>query len=347
MFLLFGCEKDKDNDNDNTQKGIVPTGVTIDLPNAISFDDSKGTKAKSSNIQGNDIYAALRCYIHIGEEAAHIVNKLLFTISIHNINQPMLFTYVSDEDNRTKSLIVVEQAPYGGQTWDYEMLISDIDGSKAVQMYWNSHPAEGVLIFQPYNCNRTTNQIYANTMYKIEYSKASTTYDKEMLVSISGIPVILNGDLNNLKMFAGKNGDNIDIYGNSNHPNMTIIDTSFTGGRNYAFIARCDDVKDIAVAEIGLPPSSVTSNSNLLTQYSIYNVLEDEINSIGITDTAIIANYLQNTVAPGYFVGLQGFVSCGSNIPSSPSGFTPAFMNLSGLTPYIPEDIKNLNITFN
>ena len=61
-----------------------------------------------------------------------------------------------------------------------------------------------------------------------------------MVVSITNIQDEDEGFLDNMKMFVGKNGDLIDVYGNSNHPELTILDPDFQGGRSYAFVARGD-----------------------------------------------------------------------------------------------------------
>jgi hypothetical protein len=156
-------------------------------------------------------------------------------------------------------------------------------------------------------------------------------------------------------MFAGKNGDVIDIHGNSNHPGFKIIDTTYTGGRNYAFVARSNRELNISVAKIALPPSSVSTIENIFEEYSIKNVIKRELEEeyaglISIypaaqdTLDAMVDLYTAEAEPPGYF-DAGGFISNADSIPDN-EGFTEEFMDLSGMQPYVPFDIKNLIISF-
>jgi hypothetical protein len=149
--------------------------------------------------------------------------------------------------------------------------------------------------------------------------------------------------MSTLKMFAGKNGDIIDVAGNSNHPNATF----FTGdsGFNWAFVASGSESNEIGVAEVGLPPSNLDEPSKavLLGNYSIKNVLTREINDLwpGIDQEGVNA-YLYNTGAPGYFAD-HGFVQ-GGVAPSDE--YIALESRLSLLSPYNPKEVTNLEIAF-
>ena len=94
-----------------------------------------------------------------------------------------------------------------------------------------------------------------------------------------------------------------------------------------------------------MPPSSVSTAEGILEEYSIFNVLEDEMMAVGITNPDLIEFILQNAHAPAYFVGEEGFAGSGDDIPEHP-GFTSEFINLAGLSPFVPNEIKNLKIDF-
>jgi len=144
-------------------------------------------------------------------------------------------------------------------------------------------------------------------------------------------------------MFVGKKGDVVDVYGNSNHPNAILF--SGTPGFNWAFVASGNDPKDIAVAEVGLPPSSLNSAERnvLLKEYSITNVFTHEINAVwpGI-NPSLLGAYLKNTAAPGYF-GKKGFLSGGVSPGTDWDALTSRLTNLK---PYNPKEISNLTIAF-
>jgi len=150
--------------------------------------------------------------------------------------------------------------------------------------------------------------------------------------------------LKSLKMFAGKKGDIIDVYGNSDHPNAILI--SGTPGFNWAFVASGNEVKDLGVAEIGLPPSNLDepSRNKLLGYYGIGEVFEREIQAVwgGLVPQEVIGAYLYNTEAPGYFDS-HGFVAAGTS-PSSE--YDELDSRLPDLSPYNPKEVGNLKLTF-
>ena len=355
-FLLLGavlvianfssCKKEEEEPKTN----IVPSSFVVDVPSAINSPNATGSKAtESDTLNGNVIYGNLRTFIHVGCAAANVVNTIIYSIYVHNINQAMTFDYVSNTDQRTKHVEVIEGASLNGMYYSFKMTITDA-GAKAVQVFWNTNPVKGVAILSPYDINRTLSNVFASTRYMVEYSEAENAYEKQMVVSIANYPTSIQGTtnaINNLKMFAGKNGNLITLWGNSNHPAATIIDPSQVG-KDYAFIAHADAALNTGCAQVAITPTDVNSTSNIFSTYSVYNVLNSAINTVypGIPQNQI-NSYLSNTSAPAYFVAPQGFVSCGTNVPASPSGAFPAsFVNLSGLTPYIPNDVKNLSISF-
>jgi hypothetical protein len=266
----------------------------------------------------------------------------------------MSFSYESDEDGRTKNLEVIENVTFDGETWEYQLTITDADsegnsdGGKAIQIFWNRNPIDGIAILKPYNIDRDTEDEFADAMFRIDYNEEGTQeYDAYMMVYVTGLP--LENPLDNpysmstLKMFAGRKGDIIDVYGNSNHPNATLF--AGNSGFNWAFIASGDRESDIGVAEVGLPPSNLDepSRSVLLDYYSIQNVFTRELYEVWPTlDSASVEAYLFNTEAPGFF-DTDGFIVGGT---SPGSEYDEVENRLPNLSPYNPKEITNLSIEF-
>ncbi|MCU0369630.1 MAG: hypothetical protein MUF39_12455, partial [Cyclobacteriaceae bacterium] len=105
-------------------------------------------------------------------------------------------------------------------------------------------------------------------------------------------------------------------------------------------------VKNIGVAEVGLPPSKLdeTDRNVLLKEYSIKNVFNREITSVwpGI-DQNILNAFLTNTAAPGYFDNKKGFVAGGVSPGADWDALTS---RLNSLSPYNPKTISELNVNF-
>ena len=358
LFLMtsifyFGCEPQPDMPKPETS--ILPERFGVDIPNSLSSENylSSGRVAIDT-LKGNEIYRHLNLFIHIGEEAANIVGEIIRGIRIYEINKPMSLSYESDEDGRTKNLVVKENPSYDGENWDFMLTITDasseseLDGGKGLQIFWNRYPIKGIAILKPYNMNREEDFEFEDAMFRIDYSEAGEHgYESHMIVSIANLPIADPLDnpysMSTLKMFAGKAGDNIDVYGNSNHPNATFF--AGNSGFNWAFVASGSESKDIGVAEVGLPPSNLDepSKETLLDYYSIKNVFTREIYSVWPNiDQSSVDAYLFNTGAPGYFAD-HGFISGGE---SPGEEYNDLEFRLSLISPYNPKEISNLSIEF-
>ena len=135
----------------------------------------------------------------------------------------MSFSFEGD-DGRTKNLVVVETSAFEGETWNYQLTITDAlsegdeDGGKAMQVFWNGNPTKGIAIMKPYNMDRVNDADAGDAKYRIDYSEAGEhSYEASMIVSIAGLelpdPSVDQYAMNSLKMFVGKNGNQLDIYG--------------------------------------------------------------------------------------------------------------------------------------
>ena len=352
LVFFISCTKEK-NEAEVTNESILPANWGVDIPDAIS--NVGKTKNLSTTygdtLNGNEIYENLRTFIAVGESASEIVNAIITSISVNNINEPMSLTYTSDEDSRAKHLDVIENTTFDGESWEFQMTISDVGSSTnadeglALQVFWNRQPIKGIAIIKPYNLNRTENVDSPNTIFKIAYSETGENgYNKQMVVELDAFPNPNNDKwyMNSLKMFAGKVGDIVNVYGNSNHPNAFFFDSTATG-YDWAFVASANDVTDIAVAEVGLPRNNLnsTDRTELLVTNSIHTVFNDQLVVLGYEQDDI-DNYLFNTDAPGYFYG-NGFVQGGM----APSGdYSTLESYIGNLTPYNPSEIRDLTISF-
>jgi hypothetical protein len=357
IMFFSACEENNVKPG-NDDYGILPERFKVDIPNALTNSTSyKSTAADTLN--GNEIYANLANFIAIGEGAGDLVQAIMWSIKVYKIENVIDLTYTSDEDYRVKHLAVLADVEFQDQTWEYELTITDLesegndDGGIGMQIFWNNSPIEGIALLKPYNINREDNGDATNAMFSIEYSeKGMGDYDAYMIVQISDFP-LPSGDINrfavdNLKMFVGKNGDIIDVYGNSNHPNAQFF-TDNTGF-NWAFVASGIESEDIAVAEVGLPPCTLDTPSReiILKDYSIKNVLTDEINEWFLDVFGIrpneedLATYLKNTEAPGFFNN-GGFIQ-GGIAPSN--AYNDLIIRLDNLSPYNPKNINDLELSF-
>lgn len=325
----------------------IPSQFSVDIPQAIS-DNAGGLSGRISGdgdgvIEGDEIYESLRHFIKIGEGSAEIVEFTLLVAVALEVQNIRSFTFESEDDNREKRIDLVEGVTRGGVAYDYEMTMIDVaDNELALQLLWNTDPVEGVAILKPYNINRNEDRDEPDALVKIEYSEDDATYDATMTVSIVGITPVENGDIDNMKMFVGKKGDIVEVMGNSNHPNIEIIDTDFTGGRNYAFVGRGDESTDLGVVKLALPPSSTTTD-DVLEDFSVYAVLQAEINAVANLDQSIIDAILAEAHSPAYFNN-DGFITSGED--NKPASFDAAFVDLSGMNPFVPNDIQNLDFDF-
>lgn len=367
VLFLSSCEEDSPSDQ-NQDFGILPERFKVDIPSSLSKTSQKTATLKSAQqengdtLNGNEIYEHLSTFIAVGEEAADLVQNIIWAIVIHKIDRVKQVVYVSDDDGRTKNLIVQQEVTFDGRPWEYMFTITDADsegnedGGIGMQVFWNKSPIEGIAIIKPYNLDRTNSDEVGDAMYSVEYSeKGMGSYEAYMIVEITDIPLAdPNVDpfsINSLKMFVGKEGNEIDVYGNSNHPNAKIFTENV--GFNWAFVASGYEEEDIGVAEVGLPPSSLdaTSRTIILEDYSIKNVMTEEMTAYILSlypnaDPAAIAvfiePYLTNADAPGYFES-KGFVQGGT---SPGPEYDELETNIEALSPYNPKEISELTISF-
>lgn len=354
VLLFTSCEEEEPVGG---SESTTPERFMIDIPDAVS--NAANLKSTSEDtLRGNDIYEHMRNFIAIGEESAIVVEQIIVALKFYHINQAMSLDYISDDDSRNKHMEVVESKTINGKTYDLFLTITDVEsGDTGMQVAWNVDPIEGIAILNPFNLNRTEHDMYVDVMYQVEYSEVEFNgYDAHMVVSISGWPMPVSDifGLDNLRMFVGKKGDIVELYGNSNHPNAIFFNPD-KKGYDWAFVAKGDETNNIGVAEVGLPPYNYRTTDGIFSDYSVKNVLYDEIYwALEPITPEVLKPYLQSYIeeqylaeanAPAYFAEAEGWIGSGENAPDM-DGFTSDFIDLSGLTPYIPNDINNLEVIF-
>lgn len=358
-LVLSSC---KNNQEVKPQGDILPATLRVAIPASMSNQNVTAVggriaaRSKEDTLKGNEIYQNLNTFIAVGDVASKAVEEFMGGIRKYHIDRIISLTYVSSDDNRTKNLVVESEVTFEGKSWDYELTVTDADGQgdpdggKGLQIFWNKRNlVQGIAIIKPYNCDRVKNANMPDALFRIDYTEGGALgYDAQMEVRIAGIP--LGNPLDNpfaigsLHMFVGKAGDVVDVFGNSNHPNAILF--SSDTGFDWAFVASGSDPKNIAVAEVGLPPSKLDASDRtiLLKDYSIKNVFTQQINATwpGL-DPALVASYLKNTAAPGYFNTKNGFLSGGV---SPGADWDVLASRLDAMSPYNPLQTSNLTISF-
>ncbi|MCF6243152.1 MAG: hypothetical protein L3J74_17665 [Bacteroidales bacterium] len=189
-FFFTSCEGDNAKPED---QNIVPETLTVDIPSSLS--SASTVKSTNGDIpEGNELYEHMRTFIHAGDEAAQIVEAIITTIRTYNLSAEMSFSYQSDDDGRSKNVVITANQEFEGTTWDWQMNITDADsegnddGGMAMQIFWNTGTVKGISIIKPYNLDRNTEQMFTRAMFRIDYSEAGENgYEQEMTVYISDI----------------------------------------------------------------------------------------------------------------------------------------------------------------
>jgi len=346
------CQKDEMEPR-HSQSGILPERFSVDIPSSISSVTNLKSTAVDT-LQGNHIYEHLRNFIAVGEHAAFFVGQVMLAIAIYDLNQPMDITFTSNDDGRIKHLVIIEDATFENQVWEYKLTITDEGepytktSGKALQIFWNRSPIEGIAMLNPYNIDRTIDPKFEETMYRVDYSETGELgFENHMIVSIAGLPLeepLVNPySVSTMKMFVGRNGDVVSVYGNSEHPNALFINGDV--GFDWAFVAAGQHSNDIGVAEVGLPSNTLDNDDRytLLVENSIQNVFTQQIYEVWPwIDSISVQAFLYNTEAPGFF-NHNGFIQGGT---SPGPQFNPLLNIIATIKPYNPMDIHEMEIYF-
>lgn len=354
-LLLFSVSCDDSIDTPAPGANILPERFSIDIPESIANPDAASGRLAgrtAEDLNGNEIYELLSLFIAVGEQSGQLVEAVIGGAA-QFADQAFFISYQSDDDGRTKNLTVTEGASYEGVDYEFSLTIVDAesvanaDGGNALQVFWDKTVIKGVAIIKPFNYDRIKDAAAGDAIYRIEYSEDSENYDAEMIVTIDNLPLANPLEdpysISTLKMFVGKDGDVVDVFGNSHHPNAAFF--TDTRGFNWAFVASGIHNGNLGVAEVGLPPGNLDSDdrSVLLVEHSLKNVFTDQILlAFPNIDQSLIDQYLTNTDAPGYF-NADGFIQGGD---SPNTIFNPLVDRIGDLAPFNPADIAALEIVF-
>lgn len=359
LMLSIGLTSCDENPEIVAEQGYLPESFGVDIPSSISNPTTLGggrIGRTEEELSGDAIYRHLRLFIFIGEASKEITEDIITAIKTFDIESLQVLTYESEDDGRNKTLTVTQKVEFEGTTWEYMLTVIDADseneadGGMAMQVFWNNEPSlNGISILKPYNINRNDTENGFNAIYRIDYdASGDDVYDATMEVSIAGLafdrPDADEFSMKNLRMFVGKKGDFVDVYGNSNHPRARLLDEANVGF-NWAFVASGNDALNLAVAEVGLPPSNLDADSRamLLEDYSVRNVFTTRIKSVfpNIPQNLLDA-YLVNTNPPGFF-DRDGFIR--SEL-SPGADWNPMAERIKNLAPYNPLETTTLEINF-
>jgi len=354
-LLYIGCDQIENPVSEDNN--ILPETFSVDIPSALSQDEStKKSTSGLDTLSGDEIYQYFTFFVRIGESGAEIAEHIINAISGYHTDKPMVLTYESDDDGEIKNLVVVENSEFDGIMWEFQMTISEADSKGknkndiCMQIFWNRKPVKGIAIIKPSCIDHVHHGHQENSMLRIDYSEAGEYgYDAHMIVYVDNLPIppafAKPYALKTMKMFVGKKGDIIDLYGNSNHPNAFFFSDQISVGFNWAFVASANYAENIGVAEVGLPRNNINQSSRtiLLEEYSIKNVLTRALYEWNPDlPPELINAYLVNTETPGYF-DAYGFVASGERPDEK---YAELDVRLPDMCPYNPKDIKNLTISF-
>ena len=192
VIWLVGCNTSDPVDTpDPVITEILPENFRVEIPNALSkMSVVAGGRVRqdSSTLRGEDIYQSLRGFIWVGESSANLIEELFEGILTAGIDTVVTFSLLSEDDDRHKDFVLNQRVRREGKRYQYELNISDEDGTKAAQIFWNLDPIEIVSILSPYNINRNEGEELADVFYRIEYTEDDKDYDATMLVLITNIP---------------------------------------------------------------------------------------------------------------------------------------------------------------
>ena len=360
IFLLFsllfvGCGRNEEPIPE--VEGILPVTFSIDIPDALSQSESDlKSITEIDSLPGHLMYRYLTNFISVGETGAEYTERIIDLISTYQIDKPLILSYESDDDHSVKNLVVIENSEFEGITWEFQMTITDADSEGnpdsgiGMQFFWNRDPVKGIAIIKPSNLDNINNKHKKDVMYRIDYSEGGEFgYDRHMIVTADSLPMLpasaKNYAMKTMKMFVGKKGNIVDLFGNSVNPDAFFFTKEVGIGYNWAFVASANDIEDIGVVEVGLPKNDLdeTSRAVLLDTFAMRKVLTHALMiSKPNMPPDVVNKQLANTEAPGYFDS-YGFVQAGKR-PNEK--YAELDIRLTDLCPYNPIEIRDLNIYF-
>ncbi len=343
VLAITNCSTDDDLGDVLAGESVVPESFKVDIPSSLSG----GLSLKQTNesiVGGELIYAHLRNFIGIAEGAAEIMESFLQFSQTYITGTEMEIMFEGSDGN-DKKLSVIKDVVYNGTSWPLHVSLMDVNlQENAFQLFWDADATKGIGIMTPFILDSVSYNDLEGTNFEVTYAANDFGYEEWMEVNIVNwavAPAYALFRMDNLKMFVGKNSDELFLYGNSSHPDAYLMDSTYVG-YNWAFVASASVSDNIAVAELGLPSIDLdtTKRSVILEDFSVKNVLSREI--LARYGYEATDEMLEDAAAPGYF-NASGFVQAGE----APSDAYSTFENnIQNLSPYNPKSIKDLMITY-
>ncbi len=350
VLVLFPCCDLFDHSLEETEKReIIPQNVGIDIPGSLSSDEEA---ERFKSLTGDSVYSYLRYYVYLSENANLVLQKTynrLRSIDTQGITE-FSFTGL---DGFTKLVSLKQNYEVEADTFDFYMEIFDQTYSNiALKAIWNENPLNQIILFQPSKLNHLEMKDHPDAMVKIEYSipLQDNQYDTIASSYLSKLSTFGSGIYmpDNILITIGKKASALSITGSVNVPKAYIFDITYTGGRNWTFLANADEVKNIASAQIALAPSYLENTENIFTEYSVHKVFADELR-ISRPDLAYLSDdelFVEVGIDPSelqspVFYDISGFLSAGE----TPSGYE-SLLNFDFSEPYIPIIVRDSTVSF-
>ncbi len=348
FVVLTSCEQFKLEPETDLYDKTFPAEVNFELPTAISSDEIlKNFKV----ISGNAVHNYLRNFIFIGYEITEIINstyKRLAAIDVEGLSE---FSYTGVDGN-IKHVSIREDNFHNSRHWDYYMEIYDNDfANLALQVFWNDSSTEQFVILKPNLLNHYKMQDHADVMFAFEYlgEASNHTYESSVYIGVSGLTISEQNPYapNNIKLFFGLKDHLIDFTGSSNNPNASLYSTAIFG-KNWLFRGKADPTENLALLELSLPETDIENTENIMTEFSLKNVilkeLKEEYIYNGFTDTEILSDKnidISTIDSPAWF-NSEGFQSSGENVPDEYTHLS----NFNTLAPFSPLEVRNDSVKF-
>ena len=345
LIFLSNCKKPpKVIPDPILSENLVINNFSINIPNSLSQYDYP---EDIDSITGNQVYSKLKNFLYETKNIDKLINAAVNDIYKMELAEEKSFNYMSQRDQRTKHVSLIYNVNRNNTFWDYELLITDKLDGDAFQVVWNNSPVLVHAVMFPKNFDRSNYDAgYDSTYLKIEYSEGNSPYTKQSKIYAKNLPIDQTNEfsINNIEVFIGETTELTEIYGNTNHPNTTLIDNSINTGFNWAFSARYLNSDKIAAVKLGLPPSNLIANDSLFTTYSVYNVLHNELLNLYPTgDSTQFASFLSDAGEYGFYDSIS-FKGCDRTIDTI--NFTNTFLNMSNLIPFAPNELNDIDIFF-
>lgn len=349
ITIFFSCDTFKLETIETESQITLPGKVTIEIPSSLNAIEQ--TLNNKNLLSIDTIYNYIRIFINIADEAGKIAENSFDRLSAIETKDILEFSYTGNDGN-TKNVSIRENFIENDVSWDYYMEIYNVTfADLALKAYWNSDNNEQKIVFNPSKVNVKEMLEHPDALVEIVYKQdiASEPYEKSMFMAIKGLTIPENDHFSpdNILLFIGQNGNTLDVTGSSNNPNVIFLNDEYSGGRNWSFVAKVDLVQNIAVAELALPPSWIETNENLPVNYSLKQILLDEMRltfpeTILMTDEQVLnminldPSEIEN---PVYFNNL-GFAGTGI----APSTNYSSLINFEGQSFFVPIKVRDYNL---